>query len=106
MKYFVNSVCSEATRMGPSNRSYIPDSNLLSIIIFFERLFFYLEGGDTLTNKIKSFPVPIGSFTLNKKHFGLAVNEILRYRQKKLTTLYNRIYIFRSSVDELITGMS
>ena len=65
-----------------------------------------MEGGDTLNNKIKIFPLTKGNFTVKKKYIGLAVSEILRYRQKKLTTLYNRIYIFRSSVDELITGMS
>ena len=30
------------------------------------------------------------SFTVKENHIGLAVSEILRYRQKKLTTLYNK----------------
>ena len=34
---------------------------------------------------------PIRSFTLKENHISSAVSEILRYRQKKLTTLYNRI---------------
>ena len=34
---------------------------------------------------------PIRSFTLKENHIGSAVSEILCYRQKKLTTLYNRI---------------
>ena len=31
------------------------------------------------------------TYTVNKNHIGSAVKEILHYRQKKLTTLYNRI---------------
>ena len=34
---------------------------------------------------------PVRSFTVKENHIGLAVSEILRYRQKKLTALYNRI---------------
>ena len=37
---------------------------------------------------------PIRSFTVKKKHIGSAFSEILRYRQKKLSTLYNRILIY------------
>ena len=36
---------------------------------------------------------PIRSFTLKENHIGSAVSEILRYRQKKLITLYIRIRI-------------
>ena len=53
----------------------------------------------------KPFPIPglikikwpktitglIRSFTVKENHIGSAISEILRYRQKMLTTLYNRI---------------
>ncbi len=34
------------------------------------------------------------SFIVKENHIGPAVSEILRYRQKKLTTLYSRIAQF------------
>ena len=41
--------------------------------------------------ELKTFPGPIKSFIVKKNHTVIAVSEILRYRQKKLITLYNRI---------------
>ena len=34
---------------------------------------------------------PIRSFTLKENHIGSAVSKILHYRQKKVTSIYNRI---------------
>ena len=39
----------------------------------------------------KNIPGPIRSFTVKENHLGSVVSKILHYRQKKLTTLYNRI---------------
>ena len=36
------------------------------------------------------------SYSVKENHIGLAVSEIFRYRQKKLTTLYNRINYYFS----------
>ena len=42
--------------------------------------------------KTKTISGSIRSFTVKENQIGSAVSEILRYRQKKLTTLYNRIH--------------
>ena len=43
---------------------------------------------------VKTFPGPIRSFTVKGNNIGSVVSEILRDRQKTLTTLYNRIDMF------------
>ena len=42
---------------------------------------------------LKTFPGSIRSFTVKENNISSAVSEILRYRSKKITTLYNRMFV-------------
>ena len=60
-------------------------------LYFFDFWRLLWEGVSTLPPKDLTFPGPMRSYTVKENHIGSAVSEILRYRQKKLANLWNRI---------------
>ncbi len=60
---------------------------------------FLLGGwGNPLSKKLETQYEPIKIFIVKENHIDSAVSEILRYKQKKLTTFYNRIKIIERMI--------